>query len=203
MPASRQRRRSSSKAFAVTATIGGHLMPSARRRAGGCARRASSPSITGMCTSISTRSIGSFRARQEAPERVDGVAAVPACADLAARLLQQASRQQRIDVVVLDQEGADRLAAARLPLALRRDHWRRLAAPRQSRSRCRRARIADALGERDRRRSPHPAAPEMRPWPQYPARRCLARSGRAPLRARARSAWQPPRGRKPRRPEWS
>ena len=186
MPASRHWRRSSSKALAVTATIGGQLAPVAPRRAARMARGASSPSSTGMCTSISTRSTGGIGPRQHALGRPPPLRGrCGSAAHLAAGLLQQPLRQQRVDVVVLDQQHGDRLAAARARLAAAATAGRGLRHLRRSPPPAPPAAIAGAPGARDRHRSRQCGTRRRRPWPPCPARRCPARSRRS-RRPRAR-----------------
>ena len=104
MPASRQRRRSSSKALAVTATIGGGSSPSRRHGAGGCARVASRPSSTRHVHVHQHELDGRIEAGQMPRNTSTASRPFAARTHLAAGLLQQPSGQQRVDVVVLDQQ---------------------------------------------------------------------------------------------------
>ena len=106
MPAARQRSRSPFMAWAVMAMIG-VWAPVAASRAR-MAAVASKPSISGICTSISTTSNGSL---VQGGQRL---AAVAGHHDLMAPLLQQADRQPLVDRVVLGQQEPEpcRLAGA-------------------------------------------------------------------------------------------
>ena len=102
MPAARQRSRSPFMAWAVMAMIGRcRPVPFSSRRMRAVA---SKPSISGICTSISTRSNGCcVQGRQR-------LLAVAGHHDRVPLLLQQADRQLLVDQVVLGQQDAQRRA---------------------------------------------------------------------------------------------
>ena len=120
MPASRQRSRSPFIACAVMATMR-DVRAGRRARARGWRAVASKPSISGICTSISTRSNALARQRGER------LVAVVGDGHAMSALRQQADRDALVDDVVLGEQDA---AAGGRPLASTAGAtWRRARQP--------------------------------------------------------------------------